>query len=116
MIFALHAAFGTQLLLHTRPARRCCRSTCPDYVWGGHTQCYTRSRTAGVQQRHGAESGDAEANVSERDNEGSIYLRMPEDNAIYYHYPHDLQIHGFMAGWTIIRPPVPQLGQMDVCA
>lgn len=38
----------------------------------------------------------AEANGFEGDNTGKIYMSIPEQNAVYYYDPSDLQVHGFV--------------------
>ncbi|KAK5944418.1 hypothetical protein PMZ80_003700 [Knufia obscura] len=52
----------------------------------------------------------AEANGFEGDSNGLIYMCMPENNAIYYYDPNDLQVHGFVRDPRIIWPDGATIG------
>ncbi|KAK5073063.1 hypothetical protein LTR64_000528 [Lithohypha guttulata] len=52
----------------------------------------------------------AEANGFEGDNNGLIYQCMPENNAIYYYDPNDLQVHGFVRDPRILWPDGASIG------
>ena len=52
----------------------------------------------------------AEANGFEGDNNGLIYMTIPENNALYYWDPNDLQAHGFVRDPRIIWPDGMTIG------
>lgn len=53
----------------------------------------------------------AEANGFEGDDTGKIYMCMPENNAIYYYDPTDLQAHGFVRDPRILWPDGATIGE-----